>query len=139
LNAVSKTFGWWSLRRSSYDQGFHDYVLEWDEQFMYVYFFFFSSLPVRTHYIPFFFIRRIYVDTRLDRTLQVNMGEPFFQRGNFPGVVQNGSEAIILENPWANGTIAAPFDQCEFFFSFPSSSKPSRCLRFGFSFPLPIM
>lgn len=88
LNAVSKTFGWWSLRRSSYDQGFHDYVLEWDEQFI-----------------------RIYVDTRLDRTLQVNMGEPFFQRGNFPGVVQNGSEAIILENPWANGTIAAPFDQ----------------------------
>ena len=41
------------------------------------------------------------------------MNEPFFQRGDFPGVVQNGSEAVILANPWVNGTKAAPFDQCE--------------------------
>lgn len=34
LNAVSKTFGWWFLRRGSWDQDFHTYALEWDESFM---------------------------------------------------------------------------------------------------------
>ena len=48
--------------------------------------------------------------------LDLTMNIPFFQRGDFPGVVQNGSEAIILADPWTNGTKAAPFDQCEFFF-----------------------
>jgi hypothetical protein len=48
--------------------------------------------------------------------LDLTMNIPFFQRGDFPGVVQNGSEAIILADPWSNGTKAAPFDQCEFFF-----------------------
>ena len=50
--------------------------------------------------------------------LDLTMNIPFFQRGDFPGVVQNGSEAIILENPWSGGTKAAPFDQREFFFLF---------------------
>ena len=44
--------------------------------------------------------------------LDINFNQPFFERGDFPGVVQNGSEAIILQNPWANGTDATPFDQC---------------------------
>ncbi|KDR73049.1 hypothetical protein GALMADRAFT_1342774 [Galerina marginata CBS 339.88] len=88
LNAVAKTFGAWSLRRGSYDQGFHDYVLEWDKDFM-----------------------RAYVDTRLHHLLDLRFNEPFFKRGDFPAVVQNGSEAVILENPWKNGTNAAPFDQ----------------------------
>ncbi|KAJ7280567.1 hypothetical protein C8J57DRAFT_1711658 [Mycena rebaudengoi] len=43
---------------------------------------------------------RAYVDSRLH-----------YERGGFPNVVQNGSESIILENPWVNGTKAAPFDQ----------------------------
>ena len=55
--------------------------------------------------------RRIYVDTRLHHMLQLNFNEPFFKRGDFPGVVQNNSEAVILTNPWINGTNAAPFDQ----------------------------
>jgi len=88
LNAVYKTFGWWSLRRGTYDQDFHSYVLEWDQDFV-----------------------RIYVDTRLHHMLDLTMNIPFFQRGDFPGVVQNGSEAIILADPWSNGTKAAPFDQ----------------------------
>ena len=46
--------------------------------------------------------------------LDLTMNIPFFQRGDFPGVVQNGSEAIILADPWSNGTKAAPFDQREF-------------------------
>ncbi|KAJ7245501.1 hypothetical protein C8J57DRAFT_760203 [Mycena rebaudengoi] len=34
-----------------------------------------------------------------------------WERGGFPNVVQNGTESIILENPWVNGTKAAPLDQ----------------------------
>jgi len=42
--------------------------------------------------------------------LKVDKG--FWNLGDFPPVVQNGSEAVILTNPWTNGTKAAPFDQC---------------------------
>jgi hypothetical protein len=36
LNAVSKTYGWWNMRRASYDQAFHTYALEWTEDWLYV-------------------------------------------------------------------------------------------------------
>jgi len=88
LNAVAKTYGWWTLRRGSYDQDFHTYALEWDKDFM-----------------------RIYVDTRLHHLLDLRFDHSFFERGDFPAVVQNGSEAVILQNPWVNGTNSAPFDQ----------------------------
>jgi hypothetical protein len=73
LNAVYKTYGWWTMRRNSYDQAFHTYSLEWTED-----------------------------------------NKPFWQRGDFPDVVQNGSNIVALQNPWAaNATVAnaAPFDQ----------------------------
>jgi len=38
---------------------------------------------------------------------------PFWNHGDFPAVVQNGTELVILDNPWINGTAATPFDQCE--------------------------
>lgn len=88
LNAVSKTYGWRVMHRGSYDQDFHTYTLEWDQSFI-----------------------RIYVDSRLHHYLDLRMNEDFWKRGDFPAVVQNGSEAIILDNPWVNGTKAAPFDQ----------------------------
>jgi len=88
LNAVSKTFGWFSKRRGSFSEGFHTYMLEWDEDFV-----------------------RISVDSRIHRMLNLKINEPFWKRGDFPGVVQNGSETIILTDPWVNGTQAAPFDQ----------------------------
>jgi len=130
LNAVYKTFGWWSIRRGSYDEAFHTYVLEWDKDFMYVFFsfpLFKDALPI-LFYFHFLSQRRIYVDTRLHHLLELKMNIPFFQRGEFPGVVQNGSEAIILENPWSGGSTSAPFDQCQF----PSHClciEASRCLR----------
>ena len=34
LNAVSKTYGWWSVRRSTYADKFHTYALEWTEDFL---------------------------------------------------------------------------------------------------------
>ena len=55
----------------------------------------------------------MYVDTRLHHMLDLRLNVPFFERGDFPAVVQNGSQSIVLKNPWANGTKAAPFDQCK--------------------------
>jgi hypothetical protein len=43
--------------------------------------------------------------------LELRFNVPFFQRGEFPPVVQNGSDYIELKNPWVNGTVSAPFDQ----------------------------
>jgi hypothetical protein len=54
---------------------------------------------------------RIFVDSRLRHMFMLKMEKSFWDLGDFPSVVQNGSEAIILKNPWANGTKAAPFDQ----------------------------
>ncbi|KAF9231780.1 glycoside hydrolase family 16 protein [Melanogaster broomeanus] len=94
LNAVYKTFGWWTQRRTDYGEGFHTYALEWTSDFY-----------------QLFTDRRIYVDTRLHYMLELTFNEPFFTRGNFPPVVQNGTTPIVLENPWINGTNASPFDQ----------------------------
>ncbi|KAF8129016.1 glycoside hydrolase family 16 protein [Boletus edulis] len=88
LNAYYKTFGWWTQRRTDYGETFHTYVLEWTPSFL-----------------------RIYVDSRLNYMLQLSFNEPFFNRGNFPPVVENGSTPIVLQNPWVNGTNATPFDQ----------------------------
>lgn len=52
LNAVYKTFGWWSIRRGSYDEAFHTYVLEWDKDFMYVFF----SFPLFKDALPILFL-----------------------------------------------------------------------------------
>jgi hypothetical protein len=76
------------MRRGSYDQDFHTYALEWDKDFM-----------------------RMYVDSRLHHLLDLRVKQTFFEMGDFPAVVQNGSQAIILTNPWVNGTKSAPFDQ----------------------------
>ncbi|KAJ7058513.1 GH16 beta-1,3-glucan recognition protein [Mycena amicta] len=88
LNAVAKTYGWKTLRRSRYDADFHTYALEWDEKFM-----------------------RMYVDSRLTHMFELRLKESFWDFGNFPSVVQNGTSSVVLENPWVNGTKAAPFDQ----------------------------
>jgi len=43
--------------------------------------------------------------------LDLKIKKSFFDLGAFPPVVQNASDTLILENPWINGTKAAPFDQ----------------------------
>ncbi|KAI4521060.1 concanavalin A-like lectin/glucanase [Schizophyllum commune Loenen D] len=88
LSSVYKTYGWWTRRLGTYDQDFHTYSLEWTEDFI-----------------------RIYVDTRLHHMLELKLNEPFWDRGDYPAVVQNGTDSVALENPWVNGTMAAPFDQ----------------------------
>ncbi|TDL18550.1 concanavalin A-like lectin/glucanase [Rickenella mellea] len=88
INAVGKTFGWWSVRRTDYSDDFHTYVLEWTQDYL-----------------------TVYVDSPLHRSLHIRFDEPFFKRGNFPTTVQNGTEAIVLENPWAGRGNSAPFDR----------------------------
>ncbi|KAJ8517883.1 hypothetical protein ONZ45_g4983 [Pleurotus djamor] len=88
LNGVWKTYGWAKNRFRSYNQDFHTYTFEWTEDFM-----------------------RLSVDSRLHHMLDLVINVPFFERGDFPPVVQNGSSTIVLKNPWVNGTKAAPFDQ----------------------------
>ncbi|KAH6905306.1 concanavalin A-like lectin/glucanase domain-containing protein [Coprinopsis sp. MPI-PUGE-AT-0042] len=88
FNAAYKTYGWWTLRRGSYDQDFHTYALEWDEDFI-----------------------RIYVDSRLHHMLDLRIKKSFWELGKFPPFTQIGADTIMLNNLWANGTKAAPFDQ----------------------------
>ncbi|CAA7271076.1 unnamed protein product [Cyclocybe aegerita] len=91
LNGVSKSYSWWTDKRKSFGADFHTYVLEWTPEFL-----------------------RIYVNTRLHTLLDMRFNKPFFQRGEFPDVIFNGSSLVALQNPWINGTNATPFDQ-EFF------------------------
>jgi hypothetical protein len=34
LNAVWKTYGWWTMRRTTYADDFHTYALEWTQDFL---------------------------------------------------------------------------------------------------------
>ncbi|KAJ2915247.1 hypothetical protein MD484_g5163, partial [Candolleomyces efflorescens] len=88
LNGNPKTYSWWSNKRKSFADDFHTYALEWTEDWL-----------------------RIYVDSRLHTLLDLRFNQPFFDRGDFPDVINNGSGLAQLTNPWANGTNATPFDQ----------------------------
>jgi hypothetical protein len=68
------------------------------------------------------------VDSRLYLVYEIKLTKPFRERGDFPNVVQNRSESIILENPWVNGKKAAPFDQyaCFFFLLFRFDDPPRQ-------------
>ena len=47
--------------------------------------------------------------------LALTIKESFWDRGDFPEVVNNGSDYIVLKDPWVNGTLAAPFDKRMYF------------------------
>ena len=51
------------------------------------------------------------VDTRLHPMLDIRFDESFFQRGDFPKTVFNGSQEIPLTNPWVGYDNSAPFNQ----------------------------
>jgi len=88
LNGISKSTSWWTEKRTSFASAFHTYVLEWTQDFL-----------------------RIYVDTRLHTLLEFRFNQPFFQRGDFPQIIFNGSGLAPLPNPWINGSYSTPFDQ----------------------------
>ncbi|KAF4569997.1 Concanavalin A-like lectin/glucanase domain superfamily protein [Pleurotus pulmonarius] len=87
LNRFFKTRGYAFERHASYDKDFHTFVLEWTQDFMWV-----------------------YVDSRITRTLDLRFNFPFFERGEFPKTIINGTEEIVLKNPWEGRGNAAPFD-----------------------------
>lgn len=64
---------------------FHKFAVEWSSKYLFT-----------------------YVDSRLMQALYTDFSEPQFTRGKFPIADANGNK---LENPWINGTNAAPFDQ----------------------------
>ena len=89
LNGVGKTFGWWTNRRQTFADDFHTFAMEWSPEFI-----------------------RLYVDSHLTHTLFLKFNEPFFERGDFPPIVQNDTNFIATPNPWKDGTKnVAPFDQ----------------------------
>ena len=104
-------YGWFGLKRATFAEGFHTYAMEWDEHFV-----------------------RFYVDSRVKSSLVVDIGKKkgakksqgsadgnggqagtggFWDKGKFPATAQNASngQVVVLQNPWVQGTVAAPFDQ----------------------------
>ncbi|KAF8521629.1 glycoside hydrolase family 16 protein [Hysterangium stoloniferum] len=88
LTRAFKTSGYWFDRRGSFANGFHTYTLEWTSDFL-----------------------RVYVDSRLKKSLDIRFNTPFFARGDFPPSFRNNTVTIPLENPWAGRGYSAPFDQ----------------------------
>ena len=67
--------------------------------------------------------RRVYIDTRTRRSLDVQFNTPFFNRGNFPESITNNSEVIPVPNPWEGRGNSAPFDQGVSFSPHPHHSS----------------
>ncbi|KAF7338491.1 Glycoside hydrolase family 16 protein [Mycena venus] len=86
---VEKLYGWYGLKRTSFDKGFHTYGMEWDDKWM-----------------------RFYVDSRIHTVLEIstkNSKSSFWNRAGFPATAQNGSSEVPVTNPYTNNN--SPFDQ----------------------------
>ncbi|TEB25062.1 concanavalin A-like lectin/glucanase [Coprinellus micaceus] len=83
-----QVYGWQSMKRSSYDRGFHTFTLEWTDRFM-----------------------RMYVDKRVTAMLEVDHLDE--EKSKFPKTAVNGSEEVVVHNIWQEkgGAPNAPFDQ----------------------------
>ncbi|EJD39903.1 concanavalin A-like lectin/glucanase [Auricularia subglabra TFB-10046 SS5] len=92
LDAYIHTTGWWHDKHLTFHGGYHTYVLEWDEHFLWT-----------------------YIDSRGARIFhhRFHDSKPFFSRRNLPSTVFNGTHEVRLENPWAGSPSpgVAPFDQ----------------------------
>ena len=55
--------------------------------------------------------RRASVVTRINAMMDIGFNEPFFDRGDFPPTVFNGTTEIPVPNPWGLSNNTAPFDQ----------------------------
>ncbi|KAJ7100590.1 glycoside hydrolase family 16 protein [Mycena belliarum] len=88
-SVVARLFGWYGLKRTAFDRGFHTYGLEWDARWL-----------------------RFYVDSRVHSTLDLSTKkskESFWARAGFPATAQNGSAVVPLANPYES--VNAPFDK----------------------------
>jgi len=81
-----RTTGAWETQRGNYNEGFHIYGLEWNENYLYT-----------------------YLDNRLTRPMNLEFNEAFWQLGNFPPADSNNT---VLVDPWSQtGLDSTPFDQ----------------------------
>ena len=88
-------------KRSSFDQSFHTYTLEWDSKFM-----------------------RFYTDSRLHAMLETQVQgqslgakkKSFWDKAGFPLTAFNGSSGaeVVVTDPWEGSSYMAPFDQCKY-------------------------
>lgn len=109
---VHRVYGWYSVKQTSFDAGFHTFGVEWDDTFM-----------------------RFYTDSKTHAMINLrtrNAKESFWGKAecvprrscvhsrwltffllhfSFPETAQNGSTQAVLTNIYQNGTFAAPFDQ----------------------------
>ncbi|GLB41072.1 putative glycosyl hydrolases family 16 [Lyophyllum shimeji] len=95
---TKQLYGWYALKRTAFSSGFHTYAVEWDERFI-----------------------RFWVDSRVRSVLDISVGRKggkgskgaFWDRGKFPPTAQNASTGgvVVVQNPWEEGSAAAPFDQ----------------------------
>ena len=82
---------WWrtNVKRNAlhttFAKTFHTFGLEWSEKYIFT-----------------------YIDTRLLQVLYTNFDGSLWNRGRFP---QSDSNGTLIENPWARGSVSAPFDQ----------------------------
>ncbi|KZV97547.1 concanavalin A-like lectin/glucanase [Exidia glandulosa HHB12029] len=83
-----KTTGTWQDRHGIYSEKWHTFVVEWNEEFIW-----------------------IYLDTRTVRIFNLKFNKPFWDRGDFPPVFNNGTHDEVLPNPWQGAGNIAPFDQ----------------------------
>ncbi|EJD03316.1 concanavalin A-like lectin/glucanase [Fomitiporia mediterranea MF3/22] len=88
INAVDKTHGWFTGRRTDFSDDFHTFVLEWSDTFL-----------------------RSYVDTPLHPMFNIRFDKPFFDRVDFPKTALNNTEEIVIRDPWAHRGNSAPFDR----------------------------
>ncbi|KAG6855632.1 hypothetical protein H0H87_012827 [Tephrocybe sp. NHM501043] len=118
LPLTNDLFGWFALKRTSFDRAFHKYTLEWDDKYV-----------------------RFWVDGRVRSVLEVSIdqgknnnnnnnananadpktangkkkkrGGTFWEKGKFPATAQNKTTGavVVVQDPWAGGGPAAPFDQ----------------------------
>jgi len=60
--------------------------------------------------------------------MALDINKPFWERGEFPQVIMNGSEYIALRNPWVNGSPSAPFDKRTYsLLASPDRRRLTRC------------
>ena len=82
---------WWRTNKkrealhASFADSSHTFGLEWSQKYIYT-----------------------YLDNRLLQILYTPFTRPLWERGKFPYADKNGS---IIDDPWINGTLSAPFDQ----------------------------
>ncbi|KAF7307707.1 Glycoside hydrolase family 16 protein [Mycena kentingensis (nom. inval.)] len=86
---VTRAYGWYGMKRSSFADSFHTFGFEWDQTWM-----------------------RFYVDSQVRQMLYIktrSKKESFWNRAGFPDVARNGSEEVVVQNPYKN--INSPFDK----------------------------